>query len=125
MIENPYCKPCFWISVIVWVLAVVLGVFLVYTSAQARDDGRYAQSPLKPWFERLINSRGERCCDEADRVEVDEWSCTADDKCEVTIGGVKREVPPKAILREPNLAGIPLVWIWNGEIKCFVRGTEV
>lgn len=27
------------------------------------DDGRYASSPLKPWFESLRNGWGQSCCD--------------------------------------------------------------
>jgi hypothetical protein len=30
-----------------------------------RDDGRYASSPLKPWFESLRNGWGQSCCDVA------------------------------------------------------------
>jgi len=30
-----------------------LGLIMLATSAPARDDGRYANSPLKEWFESL------------------------------------------------------------------------
>jgi hypothetical protein len=33
-----------------------------------RDDGRYASSPLKPWFESLRNGWGQSCCDLADGI---------------------------------------------------------
>ena len=32
---------------------------LLATSALARDDGRYANSPLKPWFESLHSEYGQ------------------------------------------------------------------
>jgi dienelactone hydrolase len=32
------------------------------------DDGRYAASPLKPWFESLRNGWGQSCCDLADGI---------------------------------------------------------
>jgi hypothetical protein len=35
-----------------------------------RDDGRYASSPLKSWFEGLRNAWGQSCCDLADGIEV-------------------------------------------------------
>jgi len=35
-----------------------------------RDDGRYASSPLKPWFESLRNGWGQSCCDVTDGIEV-------------------------------------------------------
>jgi hypothetical protein len=34
------------------------------------DDGRYASSPLKPWFESLRNGWGQLCCGLADGIEV-------------------------------------------------------
>src|SRR6202012_1806058 len=37
--------------------------------AIARDDGRYANSPLKPWFDGLRSSRG-LCCSDADGFAV-------------------------------------------------------
>jgi hypothetical protein len=45
--------------------AVVLTAFLVLCLsmgiARARDDGRYAQSPLKQWFDELRSGKGP-CC---------------------------------------------------------------
>jgi hypothetical protein len=35
----------------------------------ARDDGRFANSPLKEWFDRLASRNG-LCCDFADGVSV-------------------------------------------------------
>src|SRR5947208_16829212 len=34
-------------------------------TATARDDGRYANSPLKPWFDSLRSGKG-LCCSDAD-----------------------------------------------------------
>ena len=39
-------------------------------SAEARDDGRYADSPLKPWFESLHNKDGVQCCEVADGMAL-------------------------------------------------------
>jgi hypothetical protein len=38
--------------------------------ALARDDGRYANSPLKFWFDRLASGNG-LCCSFADGFSVD------------------------------------------------------
>ena len=38
-------------------------------AAQARDDGRYSQSPLKPWFDSLKSGKGP-CCSDADGFAV-------------------------------------------------------
>ena len=48
--------------------ATLLGLMALATSALARDDGRYANSPLKPWFESLHSEYGQ-CCSE-DRKSV-------------------------------------------------------
>jgi hypothetical protein len=37
--------------------AIGLLVALLVGPAQARDDGRYSQSPLKPWFDSLKSGR--------------------------------------------------------------------
>jgi hypothetical protein len=48
------------------VMRAALVLLLLLTShALARDDGRYANSPLKPWFDSLKSQKG-FCCSEAD-----------------------------------------------------------
>jgi len=42
---------------------------LVSNQLNARDDGRFANSPLKPWFDRLASGKG-LCCSFADGVSV-------------------------------------------------------
>jgi hypothetical protein len=42
---------------------------LVSTQLDARDDGRFANSPLKPWFDRLASGKG-LCCSFADGFSV-------------------------------------------------------
>ena len=48
-------------------IAVALLVPAVFLAgyAVARDDGRYANSPLKPWFDSLKSGKGP-CCSDAD-----------------------------------------------------------
>lgn len=41
--------------------ALSLGLIMLATAAPARDDGRYANSPLKSWFESLSSEFGP-CC---------------------------------------------------------------
>ncbi len=48
---------------------LALLVFLT-VPALARDDGRYANSPLKGWFESLRSQKG-YCCAEADGRETE------------------------------------------------------
>ena len=51
-----------------WTLATL--VVLGSGCAQAHDDGRYANSPLKPWFESLQSKRGGKCCANADGIAL-------------------------------------------------------
>ena len=44
-------------------------VIVMASAAFARDDGRYAQSPLKSWFDSLRSSKG-YCCSDADGRET-------------------------------------------------------
>lgn len=45
---------------------VLIGLMLLPTAALARDDGRYASSPLKQWFESLQSILGKCCTDAMD-----------------------------------------------------------
>ena len=46
-----------------------LTAILVPVQLAARDDGRFANSPLKPWFDRLASGKG-LCCSFADGFSV-------------------------------------------------------
>jgi hypothetical protein len=73
--------------------------------AAARDDGRFANSPLKPWFDRLASGKG-LCCSFADGVTVQDvdWD-TQDGHYRVRIYGQWLVVPDVAIVTEPNRFG--------------------
>ena len=51
------------------IACTALLVALVSQSGHARDDGRYANSPLKPWFDSLKSGKGP-CCSDADGYAV-------------------------------------------------------
>ena len=96
----------------VWSMTMTVG---------ARDDGRYAQSPLKPWFDKLQSKKG-FCCSDADGEATDydirEGSYWA------PIDGVMTRVPDDAVITEPNRAGHAIKWIYmeNGvkKFRCFI-----
>ena len=50
-------------------LTFCLTTILVPAQLVARDDGRFANSPLKPWFDRLASGKG-LCCSFADGFSV-------------------------------------------------------
>lgn len=105
-----------------------LALLLLYPPARAgaRDDGRYAQSPLKDWVNGLKNKNNQGCCDTSDGFPADvEWD-TDHDRYRVRIDGLWYPVPPDAVLTEPNKLGYPMVWYWHKDgvpqIRCFIPG---
>src|SRR5215469_9008448 len=78
--------------------------------APMRDDGRYANSPLKSWFDRLASGNG-LCCSFADGFRVDDvdWD-TQDGHYRVRLNGEWFVVPNNAVVSEPNKFGSAVVW---------------
>jgi hypothetical protein len=112
----------------------VLGVtfcILVLTIAgavvQARDDGRYAHSRLKPWFDGLRSGKG-LCCSDADGFAVSDpdWE-SKDGHYRVRVDNEWVDVPDDAVITEPNRYGRTMVWPTKGtlgtSIRCFMPGT--
>jgi hypothetical protein len=108
-------------------LSVVVACFV--GSVTARDlDGRYANSPLKPWFDHLASGKG-LCCSMADGETVSDpdWD-SKDGHYRVRLDGAWIEVPDDAVITEPNLFGRTMVWPvrfegQNIEIRCFMPGS--
>ena len=94
----------------------------------ARDlDGRYANSPLKQWFDHLASRKG-LCCSMADGESVadPDWE-SKDGHYRVRLENNWIDVPDDALITEPNRAGRTMVWPmrFNGEIsvRCFMPGS--
>ena len=130
-----------WIPLIGVIAAV--GLWLTPLLALGHDlDGRYANSPLKPWFDQL-QSRNGRCCSDADGyvVEDADWEAkngryrvrvpqSHDSKIMVWV-----DVPNNSVITEPNKVGRTMVWpvyfegITGDEhhpqilIRCFMLGS--
>ena len=102
-----------------WLALVCALLFLLPLSiARARDDGRYAQSPLKPWFDSLRTARG-YCCSEADGLPT-EYEMH-DGSYWVPIDGTLTRVPDDAVITQPNLAGRAFLWLTiDRQIRCFI-----
>src|SRR5215467_8716974 len=96
--------------------------------AEARDDGRYAQSPNREWFRSLTNQYGIMCCEGADGTSLDDpdWEFSGDGY-RVRIEGNWMQVPAQAIVRQQNKMGHAMVWLWQDDgqwrIGCFMPGT--
>ncbi len=121
-------------------ILVALGVVFVVGDrvaapgrVDARDlDGRYANSPLKEWFESLRSDKGP-CCSDADGAALSEsdWDM-AGGHYRVRIENTWWDVPDEAVVKQPNRTGHPMVWFiyyWykdtlsRVEIRCFMPGT--
>jgi hypothetical protein len=105
----------------------MIGACLV-GSVTARDlDGRYANSPLKPWFDQLASGKG-LCCSMADGESVadPDWE-SKDGHYRVRLENRWIDVPDDALITEPNRAGRTMVWPMRFDnqisIRCFMPGS--
>ena len=110
----------------VTVVALCISAF-VPTTLSARDDGRFANSPLKGWFDKLASGKG-LCCSFADGAKVDDvdWD-TQDGRYRVRLQGQWIVVPDAALVSEPNRFGPAVVWPYQDatgatQIRCFLPG---
>ncbi|WP_409411045.1 hypothetical protein [Bradyrhizobium jicamae] len=116
---------------VIIVLKLGFAALLLITSAQfaqARDpDGRYANSPLKQWFDGLRSGKGP-CCSDADGSAVSDvdWE-SKDGHYRVRLDGQWIDVPDEAVITEPNRVGRAMVWPIRGymgvTIRCFMPGS--
>jgi hypothetical protein len=101
----------------------------------ARDlDGRFAQSTLKPWFDKLASGKG-LCCSFADGYAITDadWETKNGHyrvRLPVLHGSDQFEwvdVPEDALITEPNRAGRTMVWpmYHDGKqtVRCFLPGS--
>jgi hypothetical protein len=111
-------------------LTIGFAVLLLGLASQlghARDDGRYAGSPLKPWFDSLKSGKGP-CCSDADGSAVRDvdWE-SKDGHYRVRLDGEWIDVPEDAVITEPNRIGRTMVWPLRGylglTIRCFMPGS--
>ena len=106
----------------------VMLMALVSHFGHARDlDGRYANSPLKQWFDSLRSGKGP-CCSDADGstpADVD-WESKGG-HYRVRLDGEWIDVPDEAVITEPNRVGRTMVWPLRGylglTIRCFMPGS--
>ena len=125
-------------ALVVAIFVAALGCFVATMArpAPAHDDGRFAGSPLKAWFDQLASGKG-LCCSFADGVSIDnvDWdTATVADAAgqshvvyRVRLDGKWIDVPPEAVVTEPNKYGPAVVWPYvdaDGvtQIRCFLPG---
>jgi hypothetical protein len=95
----------------------------------ARDDGQFANSPMKAWFDQLASGKG-LCCSFADGVAIEDvdWDTNGPaGRYRVRIAGQWINVPDEALVTEPNKFGRAVVWPYQDsdgktQIRCFLPG---
>ena len=107
------------------ILAAMLSLGL--EKAFSHDHGR---PDLNFWFRGLQSKAKIYCCDGSDAKSLDDvdWD-TKDDHYRVRIDGKWVDVPPEAVVDEPNKAGKAMVWPFTYPdgtmvIHCFIPGVE-
>jgi hypothetical protein len=120
---------------VVGVVVALIAICAFFEPSIARDpDGRYANSPLKSWFDGLRSGKGP-CCSDADGTALSDvdWE-TKDGHYRVRIEGSWWDVPDEAVITGPNRAGRTMVWpvyyrqdgsllLLRVEIRCFMPGS--
>jgi hypothetical protein len=112
-----------------WKKRILIGVLLLapYPGLARDTDGRYANSPLKQWFDSLKSGKGP-CCSDADGSAVSDvdWESSSG-HYRVRIEGEWYDVPEDAVITEPNRVGRTMVWPIRGyqglSIRCFMPGS--
>lgn len=98
---------------IVMVICVAIGIwFCAVIRAHARDDGRWAQSPLKSWFDSLKSKKG-LCCSVSDGRRIDDpnWEHgSREGWYRVRIDGQWWDVGPDEVVTVTNRVGYAMVW---------------
>lgn len=120
-----------------FVCAALCGLFLL-ALAHANWTGP-TDAKLHAWFDQLASGKG-LCCSFADGLALDDpdWGMEsvagADGKSQVIvywvkIEGQKIDVPPEALVTEPNKFGRAVVWPLRDSgghwtVRCFMPGVE-
>jgi hypothetical protein len=112
----------------IWLLTLGILAAYCFGAASARDlDGRYADSPLREWFDHLASGKG-LCCSMADGeiVADPDWE-SKDGHYRVRLENEWFDVPDDSVITEPNRAGRTMVWpLRIGaaiSIRCFMPGS--
>lgn len=109
------------------IIACAAAGVMLAAPAFGHDDGRYANSPLKSWFDSLRSGKG-LCCSFADGVKIEDVDWDTDGRSyRVRLDGRWLIVPDDAVVTGPNRAGSAVVWPYldGGEtkIRCFIPST--
>ena len=103
---------------------IIFALLITATTVRAH---RHERPDLSAWFSHLTSGRG-LCCDSTEATSIDDPDWESNDGLyRVRIEGQWIDVPPNAVVDEPNKFGPALVWPYidmNGrmQIRCFLPG---
>lgn len=114
----------FWVaavSAVILVIALTLGVVL------AKEGDIHTGVPLHDWFMTLKSGKGPCCADADGNLVADvDWE-SRDSHYRVRFKGEWIDVPPDAVITQPNLDGRAMIWPFyqNGVVmvRCFMPGS--
>ena|ERR1700677_120996 len=118
------------IGIIAAFAIVIFLIDLITHAAWGRDNGTNTvglTDDQKAWFEHLASGKG-LCCSSSDGKTVSDvdWD-SKDGHYRVRLNGEWIDVPDSAVVKEPNLYGLSVVWPFldidgNVQIRCFLAG---
>lgn len=96
----------------------------LFTTASLAHD--HDHSELNEWMKGLYSSKGSCCSGQDATVLTDKDWETHNGRYRVKIEGEWVDVPPEAVLTDPNRDGRTLVWPYKStlqwQVRCFMPG---
>jgi hypothetical protein len=100
-------------------LLVTAALLLVATTAQARWAG--GDGPYSKWYDDQADCNGLKCCDIADgQPYYDGYKQEADGSVVLESG---EKIVACKVIKGANPTGHAVLWIWNGQKRCFAPGS--
>jgi len=107
-------------------MRIILGIIFLVSIVMCALAGGHIDDPNHVWFEHQHDSAGRPCCEIADGHQVDDadWKSDGAGHYQVWLDGKWIAVPDAAVINPPDRPiDYAVVWIWRGEILCFMPGS--
>ena len=107
-------------------MRIILGIIFLVSVVMRAVAGGHIDDPNHAWFEHQRNSAGKPCCEIADghRVDDADWKSDGAGHYQVRLDGKWIPVPDAAVINPHDRPiDYAVVWIWHGEILCFMPGS--
>jgi len=107
-------------------MRIILGMIFVVSIVMCAVAGGNINDPNHDWFEHQRNLANQSCCEIADghRVDDADWKSDGAEHYQVRLDGKWIAVPDASVINPPDRPiDYAVVWIWHGEILCFMPGS--